>query len=163
MRNLALTIAAIAFMAGTVLEANAQRRGKGPRGQHKNAYSKQHRAHDKALHKSAKYDKAYRKYEAKKSHEYRKYYEKRDREYRKYVKQRGHRYRDHDEWYYNKRFHHRTEYVYFPAYRTYYDPYRRGYVYRRNNAWVFAATRPSFLVGVNMGALNVQFMANVPL
>lgn len=162
MKNLVIGIAALAFIIGTTFEADAQGRGKGHRGKHKKEYAKHHRKYDKGSHKQAKYD-AYRKYETKRDRDYRKYYEKRDREYRKYVKQRGHRYRDHDAWYYGKQFHHRAEYVYFPAYRTYYDPYRRGYVYRRNNAWVFAPTMPSFLMGVNIGALNVQFMANVPL
>lgn len=163
MKNLVIGIAALAFIIGTTFEADAQGRGKGHRGKHKKEYAKQHhRKYDRGPHKHAKYD-AYRKYEAKRDRDYRKYYEKRDREYRKYVKQRGHRYRDHDAWYYGKQFHHRAEYVYFPAYHTYYDPYRRGYVYRRNNAWVFAPTMPSFLMGVNIGALNVQFMANVPL
>ena len=163
MKKLVIGIAALAFMMGTTIEADAQGRGKGHRGKHKKEYAKKHRKYDRTYHKQAKYDKAYRKYEEKRDREYRKYYEKRDREYRKFVKQRKHRYRDHDAWYYGKRFHHRSEYVYFPAYRTYYDPYRRGYVYRRNNAWVFAQTMPSFLAGVNIGALNVQFTANVPM
>ena len=156
MKKLLIAIAALAFMVGTTIDANAQGRGKGHRGKHKKEYVKQHRKYDKALHKDANYhEKQHRKYW--------KYYEKRDREYRKYVKQKKHRYRDHDAWYYGKRFHHRTEYVYFPTYRTYYDPYRRGYVYRRNNAWVFAQAMPSFMMGVDIGGLNVQFMANVPL
>lgn len=163
MRNLALAIATIAFMVGMTLEADAQGRGNGHRGKHKKEYAAKHRKYDKGFHKRANNNKAYWKYAEKRDREYRKYYEKRDREYRKYVKQRGHRYRDHDDWYYGERFHHRNEYVYFPKYRTYYDPYRRGYVYRRNNAWVFAQTMPSFMMGVNIGGLNVQFMANVPL
>ncbi len=152
MKKLLICIAALVFMLGATVDANAQKRGKGHRDKDRKEYAKHHKKRDKAFHKSAKYDNSYRKY-----------YEKRDRAYRKYVKQKGHRYRDHDAWYYGKQFHHRTEYVYFPAYRTYYDPYRRGYVYRRNNAWVFAPTIPSFMAGLNVGALNVQFMANVPL
>lgn len=151
MKKLLICIAALVFMLGATVDANAQKRGKGHRDKDRKEYAKYQKKRDKAFHKSAKYD-----------HSYRKYYEKRDRAYRKYVKQKGHRYRDHDAWYYGKRFHQRTEYVYFPAYRTYYDPYRRGYVYRRNNVWVFAPTIPSFMAGLNVGALNVQFMANVP-
>lgn len=164
MKMLLIGIAALTFIAGVTVDANAQGRGKGQKGKHKKEYAKQHRRYDKAVHKQqARYDKAYWKHAEKRDREYRKYYEKRDREYRKYVKQYKHRYRDHDDWYYDKRFHHRSEYVYFPKYRTYYDPYRRGYVYRRNNAWVFAQALPSFMLGVNIGSLNVQFMANVPM
>lgn len=160
MKKLLIGIAVLGFIAGATLEADAQRRGSGHRGNHKKEYAKKYRKDDKAFHKR---DKAYWKHAEKRDREYLKYYEKRDREYRKYVKQRNHRYRDHDDWYYGRRFHHRSEYVYFPKYRTYYDPYRRGYVYRRNNAWVFAQTMPSFMAGVNIGGLSVQFMANIPL
>ncbi|MFB2119589.1 hypothetical protein [Parapedobacter sp. 2B3] len=153
MKKLAIVIAAFAFIMGTTLEADAQGRGKDRRGKQKKEYVKHHQ----------KQEKAYWKYAKKRDHEYRKFYEKRDREYRKYIKQKRHHYRDHDDWYYGKRFYHRSEYVYFPKYRTYYDPYRRGYVYHRNNAWVFAHTMPSFMMGVNIGGLNVQFMANLPL
>lgn len=163
MKKVLIAIAALLCITGTTLETNAQGRGNGHKNHHKKEHVKQHRKHGKAAHRSAQHEKAYWKHVEKREREYLKYYEKRDREYRKYVKQRNQRYRDHDAWYYGKRFHHRSEYVYFPAYRTYYDPYRRGYVYRQNNAWVFAPTMPSFLAGVNIGALNVQFMANVPL
>ncbi|GGH02704.1 hypothetical protein GCM10007415_43520 [Parapedobacter pyrenivorans] len=163
MKKLVIGIAALAFILGTGLEANAQRRGEGHQGKHKKEYAKQYRKQDKAFHKHDRYDRSSQKYYEKRDRAYHKYYEKRDREYRKYAKQKRHHYRDHDAWYYGKRFHHRSEYVYFPAYCTYYDPYRRGYVYRSHNAWVFAPTMPSFMVGLNVGALNVQFMANLPL
>lgn len=164
MKKLLIAIAALAFIVGTTVDANGQGRGKGQRGKHQKEYAKQHRKNDKAFYKEAeKHHQSERKYHEKRDREYRKYYEKRDRDYRKYVKQKKHRYRDHDAWYYGKRFHHRTEYVYFPTYGTYYDPYRRGYVYRQNNAWVFAQTMPSFMMGVNIGGLNVQFMSNMPL
>ncbi|PRD57214.1 hypothetical protein [Sphingobacterium gobiense] len=104
-----------------------------------------------------------RKYAKKQDKAYHKYYEKREKEYRKYVKNQRKQYRDHDSWYYGERFHHRPDYVYFPKYRTYYDPYRRGYIYRRNNAWIFDHTMPGVMVGVNLGRLNVQFMADLPL
>lgn len=163
MKKLLITIVALAFVVGTTIDANGRGRGKGHRGKHKSEYVKQHRKHDKAYHKEARYDQSYRKYHEKRDREYLKYYEKRDHEYRNYVKQKKHHYRDHDAWYYGKRFHHRSEYVYFPAYRTYYDPYRRGYVYRSHHAWVFAPAMPSFMARLNIGALNVQFMANLPL
>src|SRR5690606_41198221 len=45
---------------------------------------------------------------------YHAYYKNREKSYRKYIKDHGKRYRDHDAWYYNKRFHNRKGYVYFP-------------------------------------------------
>jgi len=152
MKKLMIYAIALVFVLGANLDANAQKRDRGHRERERKEYAKYHRKKDKAFQKHARYD-----------HSYRRHYEGRDHAYRKYVKRKGIRYRDHDAWYYGKRFHHRAEYVYFPAYRTYYDPYRRGYVYRHRGAWVFAHTMPSFMVGLNLGALNVQFMANVPL
>lgn len=150
MKNFLIGIVTLALIGGTTLEAAAQGRG-----HHKHArkeYVKHYQKQRKHAHK----------YAEKRNKEYYKYYEKRDKEYRKYIKNQHKRYRDHDNWYYGRRFHHRTEYVYFPAYRTYYDPYRRGYVYQRNNAWVFAPNMPSVMAGVNIGALSVQFQANLP-
>lgn len=152
MKKLLICIAALVFVLGSSVDANAQKRGKGHRDKERKEYVKFHKKREKAYHNYAKHD-----------HSYRKYYEARDRAYKRYAKAKGLRYRDHDDWYYGRRFHRHTEYVYFPRYRTYYDPYRRGYVYRRNSAWVFAPTMPSFMVGLDIGALNVQFMANLPL
>jgi len=152
MKKLLICIAAFVFLLGSTFDANAQKRGKGHWEKERKEYAKHHKKRERDFHGDAKYN-----------HSYRKHYDRRDHAYRKYVKQKGLRYRDHDAWYYGKRFHYRTEYVYFPAYRTYYDPYRRGYVYRRNHAWVFAPTMPSFMVGLNVDALNVQFTATVPL
>jgi len=152
MKKLMIYAIALVFVLGANIDANAQKRDRGHRERDRKEYARYDRKRDKAFQKHARYD-----------HSYRRHYEGRDHAYRKYVKRKGIRYRDHDAWYYGKRFHRRTEYVYFPAYRTYYDPYRRGYVYRHHGAWVFAHTMPSFMVGLNLGALNVQFMANVPL
>ena len=151
MKKLLTGILVLVLMAGTAVEVDAQGRG-----HHKNA-RKEYVKHYQKRQKDAY------KYVEKRNKEYRKYYEKREKEYLKYVKNQHKHYRDHDSWYYGPRFHHHTEYVYFPTYRTYYDPYRRGYVYQRNNAWVFAPTMPSVMAGVNIGALDVQFMANLPL
>lgn len=150
-RLLLIGIAALVLMAGTALEAEAQGRG-----------NNKHVRKEQAKYHKKQQKHAY-KYAEKRDREYRKYYEKREKEYRKYVKNQNKRYRDHDKWYYGSRFYHRTEYVYFPEYRTYYDPYRRGYVYQRNSAWVFTQTMPSVMLGVNIGGLNVQFMSNLPL
>ncbi len=153
MKKLMIYAATLVFAVAVASEANAQGRGKGHREKDRKEYVKYQKKQHKAVHRHARdIDRSYRKY-----------YQERDKAYRKYVQQRGVKYRDHDAWYYGKRFHRRTEYVYFPAHRTYYDPYRRGYVYQRNHAWVFTHTMPSFMAGVNLGAVNVQFMANLPL
>ncbi|MBK1440845.1 hypothetical protein JHJ32_12670 [Parapedobacter sp. ISTM3] len=152
MKQLMIYVAAIVFSVVSVSEATAQGRGK---------------AHEKARKEHAKYHEKRQKAAYKRDKEiaksYREYYKERDKAYRAYVKRENKRYRDHDRWYYDRRFHRRSDYVYFPAYRTYYDPYRRGYVYWRNSGWVFAQTMPSFMVGINLGAANVQFMANLPI
>ena len=152
MKRLLIGIAALALVVSTAVEADAQGRGHGPK----------HGRKEYVKHVKKQRHHAY-KYAEKRDKEYRKYYEKREKAYRKYVKDQHKRYRDHDDWYYGPRFRQHTEYVYFPEYRTYYDPYRRGYVYRQNNAWVFAQTMPSVMAGVNIGGLNVQFMAKLPL
>lgn len=153
MKRLLIGIVALAFIAGTAFEVDAQGRGRGHGKHMRKEYTKHYEKQRKHAYK----------YAEKRDREYRKYYEKREKEYRKYVKNQHKRYRDHDNWYYGPRFYHRNEYVYFPEYRTYYDPYRRGYVYQRNNAWVFAQTMPSVMAGVNIGGLSIQFMANLPL
>jgi len=153
MKKLIIYVVAILFGAVATTEVNAQGRGNDRRVKGKKEYVKYHEKRQKAAYKRDK--------EIAKS--YQAYYKTREKAYRDYVKRQHKRYRDHDKWYYDRRFHRRTEYVYFPAYRTYYDPYRRGYVYRHRNAWVFAPTMPSFLVGVNLGNVNVQFMANLPI
>jgi len=150
MKKLMIGIVALALMSSVVFEADAQ----GKR-HHKNA-RKEYVKHYQKQHKHAY------KYAEKRDREYRKHFEKREKAYVKYVKSQHKRYRDHDSWYYSPRFYHKTAYVYFPTYRTYYDPYRRGYVYQRNNAWVFAPTMPAVMAGVNVGGLSVQFMANLP-
>lgn len=153
MKKLLICIVALVFSLIAVTDANAQKRGKGHREKDRKEYAKYHKKRDKVTHRHARnIDRSYREY-----------YKERDKAYRKYIKRKGGHYRDHDAWYYDRRFHRRTEYVYFPAHRTYYDPYRRGYVYRRNNAWVFTHTMPTFMAGLNIGAVNVQFMANVPM
>lgn len=154
MKQLMIYAAVAVFSVATMSEASAQGRGRGhDRDKGRKEYVKFHEKRHKAAYKRDK--------EIAKS--YREYYKERDKAYREHIKHSNKRYRDHDRWYYDRRFHRRSEYVYFPAYRTYYDPYRRGYVYLHNSRWVFAPTMPSFMVGVNLGTVNVQFMANLPM
>jgi len=53
--------------------------------------------------------------------------------------------------------------VYFRDYQTFYDPYREGYVYRRNNTWVFSQSVPTFLVGVNLGSARMNVLTDIPV
>ncbi|WP_353182939.1 hypothetical protein [Parapedobacter lycopersici] len=161
MKKLVIYVVAIVFGIMSFSDAYAQR-GRG----HGRGNGKEHPKyrHERGGHHYANGGHyRVREYDGRRGNSYREYYRERDKAYRKYVKQRGKRYRDHDAWYYGPRFYHRSEYVYFPAYHTYYDPYRRGYVYRQHNAWVFAQAMPSFMVGLNLGSVNVQFMANLPM
>lgn len=162
MKKFVIYVVAVLFGVISFTSAGAQPgrgRGKGDgRGHPKHRHERQKAAHEYARERG----KAEREYYRERDKSYREYYRDRDKAYRKYIKKRSKRYRDHDAWYYGPRFHRRTEYVYFPAYRTYYDPYRRGYVYWHNNAWIFAQSMPSFMMGLNLGTVNVQFMANLP-
>ena len=151
MKRLLIGIMALVFTAGVSVDADAQGRGHG-NGHGNNGHGRYVRAR-----------KAYvQHYDNHRGQSF-KYADQREKAYRKYIKETHKHYHDHDAWYHGKRFEHRSEYVYFPAYHTYYDPYRRGYLYRHSNTWVFSPTMPSFFAGVNVGALSVQFMANLPL
>ncbi len=153
MNKLMIYVAVLIFSTVTITEAYAQGRGRGHHRKAKKEYAKHYEKQRKHTYRYAKErDKADRKY-----------YEKREKAYRKYAKHHHKRYRDHDDWYYDRRFHRRSDYVYFPKHRTYYDPYRRGYVYRRHNDWVFDRAMPSFMVGLDLGRVNVQFMGRLPL
>ncbi|WP_293939240.1 hypothetical protein [Sphingobacterium sp. UBA5996] len=125
--------------------------------------SAQHRVHEREW----KQDKERRKYEEKRDKEYRKYLEKREKEDRKYRKEVAKSYR--------KGYGHRTpawarahrydnrHHVYFRDYKTFYDPYRGGYVYMRNGRWNFSANVPSFMLNVNLGAANIRVVKEVPI
>ncbi|MGK6351680.1 hypothetical protein [Parapedobacter sp. DT-150] len=163
MKKLLIYIVALVVGSMTLNEVNAQGRGRGHGDKHRKEYTKSRHQGHKAAHYGRDRNQPHREYRRESYNSHREYYRERDNAYRGYIKRHNKRYRDHDRWYYDQRFYRRSEYVYFPAYRTYYDPYRRGYIYRRNNAWVFAPTMPSVMVGLNLGSVNVQFMANLPL
>lgn len=55
------------------------------------------------------------------------------------------------------------QHVYFPDYRFFYDPYRRGYAYWYHNGWVFSPTMPGYMVGVDMGKVRIQVLNGIPL
>src|SRR5436309_1608655 len=112
--------------------------------------SAQYRGHEREW----KQDKERRKYEEKRDKEYRKYLEKREKEDRKYHKEVAKSYRKGyrhgaPAWASAHRYDSR-HHVYFRDYKTFYDPYRGGYVYMRNGRWNFSSNVPSFMLNVNL-------------
>ena len=53
--------------------------------------------------------------------------------------------------------------VFFRDYRTFYDPYRSGYVYRVDDRWRFSPDIPAFLADIDLRRARVQIMADIPL
>lgn len=58
---------------------------------------------------------------------------------------------------------HGDRHVYFKEYNTYYDPRRAGYVYLDGGRWAFSASVPTFLLNVDLGRAQIQFIQDVPL
>lgn len=59
---------------------------------------------------------------------------------------------------YNNRNH-----VYFRDYRTFYDPYRAGYVYVDDGRWRFSTRVPSFMLNVDLGRASIRIIKDIPL
>jgi len=53
--------------------------------------------------------------------------------------------------------------IYFADYRTFYDPYRGGYVYIEGGNWRFSVDIPSFLVNINLGNARTRVLRDIPL
>lgn len=53
--------------------------------------------------------------------------------------------------------------VYFRDYRTFYDPYRGGYVFVDSGNWRFSAEIPSFMINVDLGRANIRIVKDVPI
>ncbi|MDD4777185.1 MAG: hypothetical protein PHV53_02735 [Fermentimonas sp.] len=53
--------------------------------------------------------------------------------------------------------------IYFSDYRTFYDPYRGGYVYINGGNWSFSADIPSFLINVDLGRARTRVLRDIPL
>ncbi|MFD1772270.1 hypothetical protein [Sphingobacterium suaedae] len=120
-----------------------------------------------------------RKEADKKRHEYiREREKKRDEYYRERDKKEAEYYREsakrRKEYYKERRKHgipswaraHRYDarhHVYFRDYRTFYDPYRGGYVYLDGGNWRFSASIPSFMINVDLGRANIRVMNDVPV
>lgn len=55
------------------------------------------------------------------------------------------------------------QHVYFPDYYVFYDPYRNGYVYWNNSAWIFSPVVPPYMSGVDMNRARIQIISDIPL
>jgi len=53
--------------------------------------------------------------------------------------------------------------VYFRDYRTFYDPYRGGYVFLDGGRWTFSAQIPSIMVNVDLGRANIKVLRDIPV
>lgn len=53
--------------------------------------------------------------------------------------------------------------VYFADYRTFYDPYRGGYVFLNDGNWSFSVEMPSFMINVNLGNARTRIIREVPI
>ncbi|HET8572459.1 MAG TPA: hypothetical protein VFL76_01195 [Edaphocola sp.] len=146
------------FLMGGAGFANAQGRGHQQREHHHQTRNDHGRDQYRQVNRHADRH----QYAHYRHHDAGRYYSHREKAYRSYVRRYHKPYRDYDRWYYAPRFYHHDGYVYFPGYHTYYDPYRRVYIYRDRDRWVPTPSMPSLLVGVNLGNVRVQFMSRLP-
>ncbi len=100
-----------------------------------------------------------------------KYYKERNKERDKYYKEA---YKERKEYYKEGHKHgfprwaevHRYDsrhHVYFRDYNTFYDPYRRGYVFQDRGRWRFSPDVPSFLVGIDLGRAQIRIIKDIPI
>ncbi len=126
-------------------------------------YKDQRKAEKKHYKKQQKSKEKYYKERNKQSEKaYKAYYKHREKSYKHYAKQQKKAYKDHERWYYSPKFYQQEDYVYFPNYKAYYDPYRRGYVYQNKKGWMFSPNRPGFLTNIDLGNVKVQFVGRLP-
>ena len=109
-----------------------------------------YREHDK---KRAEY---YRERD-KKKHEYYKEASKKRKEYYKEV------YKNDAPFWAKAHKYNSVHHVYFRDYKTFYDPYREGYVFLDRGNWRFSSVLPSFLVGIDLGRARIKFIDNIPI
>lgn len=147
--------AMVLFMVGAITEVHAQR------GHKEDKYWERRKEADKKraeyIRENEKKRDEYIRERRKKEDEYYRESTKRRREYHKEVRKHGrpvwasaHRY---DE----------RNHIYFPDYRTFYDPYRGGYVFLNGGRWAFSAQIPSFMINVDLGRANVRILKDIPL
>jgi hypothetical protein len=56
-----------------------------------------------------------------------------------------------------------ASHVYFPDFRSFYDPQRGGYVFWENGAWSFTPTVPPYMSNVDLGKERVQILKGLDL
>src|ERR1700748_670342 len=56
-----------------------------------------------------------------------------------------------------------SSYVYFPDFRSFYDPQRGGYVFWENGTWSFTPTVPPYMTNYDLGKERVQILKNLSL
>jgi len=56
-----------------------------------------------------------------------------------------------------------TAHVYFPDYRSFYDPARGGYVFWEKGAWSFTPTMPPYMSNADLGKERVQILKGISL
>ncbi len=156
MKNiLAYSLAITFFIIGGITDAQAQRHKKEDKyWEHRKEADKKRAKYIRENEKKrAKYIRERRKKEKKyykESAKRRKEYYKEMRKHRRPVWAGAHRYdaRNH---------------VYFRDYRTFYDPYRGGYVFLDGGRWTFSAQLPSFMINVDLGRANIRVIKDIPI
>lgn len=138
------------FFAFQTLEAQTyHKKGKNP---YKKEYYKE----------KSKQHKEYAKYLKKEQEALKKYHKKRKKAYRKFVKSQEKAYKKHPSWYNHPRYKNHKGYVYFPAYKTYYNPHDKKYVYKNKNTWIRSSARPAVLTNVDFGNVQIHFASKLP-
>jgi hypothetical protein len=56
-----------------------------------------------------------------------------------------------------------TSHVYFPDYRSFYDPQRGGYVFWENDQWTFTPAAPPYMSSVDLGKERIQILKGLSL
>lgn len=88
------------------------------------------------------------------------YYKHRKKEQKHYSKHAG---KSHKRSWREARGYKNNHHVYFQDYAMFYNPHRKGYVYRHKNKWLFSKAIPVHLVNVDLANARIQYMTEVPL
>lgn len=160
---LLIMLMAILFTIGGNIEVQAQRNnGNNSNKNYWNQVEKAEKERNKYIRKQNKeLDKYYREVQ-KQEKKYYKKAAKRQKDYYKKLHKYGPRHYAPPFWAkahgYDARNH-----IYFTDYRTFYDPYRCGYVYIKGGNWTFSVNIPSFLINVDLGRARTRVIRNVPI
>lgn|SRR5690554_1219934 len=127
---------------------------------HVEAQAQRNKADKKYWKQIEKAEKERAKYIRKQNKNREKFYKEAAKRQRKYYK--GYRTNGPPPWAkaygYNARHH-----IYFKEYRTFYDPYRGGYVYLNGGNWIFSVDIPAFMVNINLGNARARIVSDIPV